>query len=105
VYTHIGVGADGHHFQRQEQGAEYGELRGDALGRVDELGEEGGEDEDGFWIAGDQLNFQLLVGRFRPILLKKSVSVFTTEKYASEIEIRILSRGYRTQISRSSVQK
>jgi len=27
------------------------------------------------------------------ILLKKSVSVFTTEKYASEIEIRVLSRG------------
>lgn len=42
---------------------------------------------------------------FWPILLKKSVSVFTTEKYASEIEIRVLSRGCRTHISRSSAQK
>jgi hypothetical protein len=31
-------------------------------------------------------------GSIRPILLKKSVSVFTTEKYTSEIEIPVLSR-------------
>ena len=105
MHAHIGVGADGDHFQCQEQGAEYGELGGDALGRVDELGEEGGEDEDGFWIASDQPDFRPLDDCFRPILLKKSVSAFTKEKYASEIEIHILSRGYRTQISRSRVQK
>ncbi|WP_124302065.1 hypothetical protein [Pseudomonas chlororaphis] len=40
-----------------------------------------------------------------PILLKKSVSVSTAEKYASEIEIFTFGRGFRTRISRSSVQK
>ncbi|POF43322.1 hypothetical protein B0D71_00435 [Pseudomonas laurylsulfativorans] len=41
----------------------------------------------------------------RPILLKKSAMVSTAEKYAFEIEIYILSRGFRTQISRSGAQK
>jgi hypothetical protein len=43
--------------------------------------------------------------RFRPILLKKSAIIFAAEKYASEIEIFTFSRGFRTRISRSSVQK
>jgi hypothetical protein len=41
--------------------------------------------------------------RFRPILLKKSTMVSAVEKYASEIEIFTFSRGFQTQISRSSV--
>lgn len=41
----------------------------------------------------------------KPILLKKSVSVSTVEKYAPEIEIHVLSTGVRTQIRPSSVQK
>lgn len=44
-------------------------------------------------------------GKKRPILLKKSASVSTAEKYALEIEILTLHRGFRAQISRSSVQK
>jgi len=44
-------------------------------------------------------------GRNRPILLKKSTMVSAAEKYASEIEISTFGRGFRTQISRSSVQK
>ncbi|MEX5541895.1 hypothetical protein [Pseudomonas poae] len=40
-----------------------------------------------------------------PILLKKSASNSTAEKYASEIEISILSRGFRAQISRSCAQE
>jgi hypothetical protein len=39
-----------------------------------------------------------LTGRFWPILLKKSTSVSTTEKYAFEIEIRALRRGFKAQI-------
>lgn len=42
---------------------------------------------------------------FRPILLKKSTLVSTVEKYALEIEIFTLSRGFRAQISRSGAQK
>ncbi|WP_162493931.1 hypothetical protein [Pseudomonas moorei] len=42
---------------------------------------------------------------FWPILLKKSAKVSTTEKYALEIEIFTLSRGFRAQISRSFAQK
>lgn len=42
---------------------------------------------------------------FRPILLKKWTTVSTAEKYAPEIEIFILSRGLRAQISRSSAQE
>lgn len=38
-------------------------------------------------------------------MLKKSALVFTAEKYASEIEIRVLRRRFRAQIWRSSVQK
>lgn len=44
-------------------------------------------------------------GNNRPILLKKSTMVSAAEKYASEIEIFTFGRGFRTQISRSSVQK
>ncbi|MNF67493.1 hypothetical protein D3C85_1574910 [compost metagenome] len=33
-----------------------------------------------------------------PIVLKKSASVSTAEKYASEIEIRVLRRRFRAQI-------
>ncbi|WP_426111071.1 hypothetical protein [Pseudomonas sp. DSP3-2-2] len=43
--------------------------------------------------------------RFWPILLKKSAMVSTVEKYAFEIEIFTLSRGFRAQISRSGAQK
>jgi hypothetical protein len=44
-------------------------------------------------------------GCFWPILLKKLAMVCASEKYASEIEIFTFSRGFRTRISRSSVQK
>ncbi|PMZ72578.1 hypothetical protein C1X65_20390 [Pseudomonas sp. FW305-70] len=40
-----------------------------------------------------------------PIVLKKSAMVSTAEKYALEIEIFTLSRGFRAQISRSYAQK
>ncbi|UVM35023.1 hypothetical protein [Pseudomonas sp. B21-019] len=43
--------------------------------------------------------------RFQPILLKKSAMVSTAEKYALEIEIFTLNRGFRAQISRSGAQK
>jgi hypothetical protein len=43
--------------------------------------------------------------RFWPILLKKSAMVSTTEKYALEIEIFILSMGFGAQISRIDAQK
>ncbi|WP_230494484.1 hypothetical protein [Pseudomonas brassicacearum] len=43
--------------------------------------------------------------RFWPILLKKSTTVPTAEKYAPEIEIFILSIGFRAQISRSWAQE
>jgi hypothetical protein len=42
---------------------------------------------------------------FWPILLKKSAMVCASKKYASEIEIFTFGRGFRTRISRSSVQK
>jgi hypothetical protein len=44
-------------------------------------------------------------GKKRPIVLKKSAMVSTAEKYALEIEIFTLSRGFRAQISRSYAQK
>ncbi|PAM82820.1 hypothetical protein CES87_16210 [Pseudomonas sp. ERMR1:02] len=47
----------------------------------------------------------LAKGSNRPILLKKSAMVSAAEKYASEIEIFTFGRGFRTQISHSSVQK
>jgi hypothetical protein len=47
----------------------------------------------------------LATGRNRLILLKKSAMVSTVEKYALEIEIFTLSRGFRAQISRSGAQK
>ncbi len=43
--------------------------------------------------------------RIWPILLKKSAMVCASEKYASEIEIFTFRRGFRSRISRSSVQK
>ncbi len=43
--------------------------------------------------------------RLWPILLKKSTMVSTTEKYALEIEIFTLNRGFRVQISRSGARK
>jgi hypothetical protein len=46
-----------------------------------------------------------MTGRERPIPLKKSAMVSSAEKYASEIEIFTFGRGFRTQISRSGVQK
>jgi hypothetical protein len=38
-------------------------------------------------------------------MLKKSAMVSTVEKYALEIEIFILSRGFGAQMSRSDAQK
>ena len=49
--------------------------------------------------------FPVMKGRNRPILLKKSAMVSTAEKYALEIEIFTLSRGFRARISRSCTQK
>jgi len=46
---------------------------------------------------------EAVTGYFRPILLKKSAMVSAAEKYASDIEIFTFSRGFQTQISRSSV--
>jgi hypothetical protein len=43
--------------------------------------------------------------RFWPILLKKSVMVGASKKYAFEIEIFTFGRGFRTRISHSRVQK
>ena len=39
------------------------------------------------------------------IVLKKSASVSTAEKYAPEIEICVFRKRFRTRISRSNVQK
>ena len=47
----------------------------------------------------------LVTGRNRPILLKKSAMVSKAEKYALEIEIFTLCRGFRAQIPRSCAQK
>ncbi|PMU93120.1 hypothetical protein C1Y30_03635 [Pseudomonas sp. GW704-F3] len=58
-----------------------------------------------FMISSDIFTAFGIAGRNRPILLKKSVSVFTTEKYTSEIEIPVLSRGCWIRISRSRVKK
>jgi hypothetical protein len=44
-------------------------------------------------------------GRNGLIVLKKSNSIFSTDKYALEIEILTFGRGFRTLISRSNVQK
>lgn len=51
MQAHIGVGADSDPLQDQEQHAEHQELGGHRRLRVDELRQEGGEDEDGFRIA------------------------------------------------------
>ena len=48
--------------------------------------------------------FPVMKGRNRPILLKKSAQISKVEKYALEIEIFTLSRGFRAQISRSGAQ-
>lgn len=47
----------------------------------------------------------LVTGSNRPIVLKKSAMVSTAEKYALEIEIFTLNRGFWAQISRSGAQK
>jgi len=47
----------------------------------------------------------LTTGSYPPILLKKSAMVSTAEKYALEIEVFTLIRGFRVQISRSGAQK
>jgi hypothetical protein len=44
-------------------------------------------------------------GCFWPIVLKKSAMAPTAEKYALEIEIFTLSKGFRAQISHSCAQK
>ncbi|OUM75150.1 hypothetical protein AUC60_02810 [Pseudomonas caspiana] len=58
--------------------------------------------------AGDVLIVTKL-GRLKvclwPILLKNSAMVCASGKYVSEIEIFTFGRGFRTRISRSSVQK
>lgn len=41
----------------------------------------------------------------RPIVLKKSVLVCASEKYAPEIETFTFGRGFRNRISRSCVRK
>jgi hypothetical protein len=46
-----------------------------------------------------------VTGSKRPILLKKWASVSAAEKYASEIEILNLRRGFQAAISRSSELK
>ncbi|AWM92931.1 hypothetical protein DJ564_20110 [Pseudomonas sp. 31-12] len=51
------------------------------------------------------LGVRLSIDRYWPILLKKSAMVYASEKYASEIENFTFCRGFRTRISRSSVQK
>jgi hypothetical protein len=54
----------------------------------------------------DDCRLQLFAtGSNRPILLKKSAMVSTAEKYALEIEIFTLNRGFRAHISRSCAQK
>ena len=56
------------------------------------------------WMVG-LIFFPVMKGRNRPILLKKSAMVSTAEKYALEIEIFPLCRGFRAQISHSCAQK
>jgi len=46
-----------------------------------------------------------MTGCLWPILLKKSASVSTAEKFAPEIEICALGRRFTTRISRSSTQE
>jgi hypothetical protein len=55
----------------------------------------------GFHPAFDDMGRKLTFSnvRFWPILLKKSAMVSTVEKYALEIEVFTLSRGFRAQIS------
>ena len=66
MQAHIGVKADGDPFQHQEQCAEQGELWGDGLAWHHELREEGGEDQDGFRVAGPQLDFTWWAAAFDP---------------------------------------
>ena len=51
MQTHIGVGADGEPFQRQEHRSQQGKLRRDRTCRVDELRQEGGKNQDCLGIA------------------------------------------------------
>ena len=46
-----------------------------------------------------------LIGCFWPIVLKKSASLSTSDKYAPEIEICVLRKRFRTRISRGNVEK
>ena len=57
------------------------------------------------FVVAFEISFVGTKVRNRPILLKKSAMVSTAEKYAFEIEIFTLSRGFRAQISRSCAQK
>jgi hypothetical protein len=52
-----------------------------------------------------RLHSSCTLGKKRPILSKKLAMVSTTEKYAFEIEILTLIRGFRGQIACSGAQK
>jgi len=62
-------------------------------------------DRDNLGCASQYSPRSVAKGRNRPILLKKSAMVSTVEKYAREIKIFALSRGFQAQISRSGAQK
>ncbi|MCP2021742.1 UNVERIFIED_ORG: hypothetical protein J2Y84_002459 [Pseudomonas reinekei] len=51
MQAHVGIGADGDPFQHQKQRARHYELRRNGLGRVDELRQESGEDQDRLGVA------------------------------------------------------
>jgi hypothetical protein len=54
---------------------------------------------------GGRTKLPVATGRKRLILLKKSAMVSMVEKYALEIKIFVLNRGFQAQISRSGAQK
>jgi hypothetical protein len=72
-----------------------------------------GQDEDGDvirWIVSPPAfpvggSVKSVCYPLRSNLLKKSAVVSMAEKYALEVEIFILSRGFKTQISRSGAQE
>ena len=51
VQAHVGVSADGDPFQHQKQRAQHHELRRNGVGRVDELRQERGENQDGLGVT------------------------------------------------------
>ena len=57
------------------------------------------------FVVAFEISFVGTKVRNRPILLKKSAMVSTVEKYAFEIEIFTLSRGFAAQISHRDAQK